>query len=80
MARVIGALLLFGAIVTAFKLAIIVLILAGLIFRTKETVGLLVVLGGWHLLLHYPLAVGIPVGIILLVGICIVMLKPDPHR
>ena len=46
MARVIGALLLFGAIVTAAKLAIIILILAGLIFRTKETLGLLLVLGG----------------------------------
>ena len=76
MARVIGALLLFGAIVTAAKLAIMLLILAGLIFRTKETVGLLLVLGGWHLLLHYPLAVGIPLGILILIGIYKAMTKP----
>ncbi len=76
MARVIWALLLFGAIMMALKLAIILLILAGLIFRTKETLGLLLVLGGWHLLLHYPLATGIPIGILLLIGIYKAMTKP----
>ena len=76
MDRVIFGLLLFGLLIMAVKLAILVLILAGLIFRTKETLGLLLVLGGWHLLLHYPLAVGIPLGILLLIGIYKAMTKP----
>lgn len=44
-----------GLIVTALKIAIIFMILAGLIFRTKETLGLLLVLGVWSLFTHYPL-------------------------
>ncbi len=36
-------LLLFGVAVLAIKVAILLLILAGLIFRTKETIGLLAI-------------------------------------
>ena len=78
MERIITGLLLFGAIVVAAKLAILLLILAGLIFRTKETLGLLLVLGGWHLLLHYPLVAGVPIGILVLIGIYKAMTKHDP--
>lgn len=42
--RIIGFLLLFGAVVVAIKVAIVLLFLAGLIFRTKETLGLIAVL------------------------------------
>lgn len=40
--RILGALLLFGLAIYVVKLAILVLVIAGLIFRTKETAGLLV--------------------------------------
>lgn len=44
MAQVILALLLIAMAVVALKVAILLLLLAGLIFRTKETVGLIVIL------------------------------------
>ena len=55
MTRVVLALLVFGAVVTIFKLVFLALILAGLIFRTKETIGLLLVGGTITLIGKYPL-------------------------
>lgn len=44
MAQLIGALLLIAVAIVAVKVAILLLLLAGLIFRTKETIGLITVL------------------------------------
>lgn len=44
MVQFIGFLMLIAVAVVAFKLAILLLLLAGLIFRTKETVGLITIL------------------------------------
>lgn len=55
MMRIILAFLLFGMIIAAAKLAILVLVLVGLIFRTKETIGLLLVGGTITLIGKYPL-------------------------
>jgi predicted membrane protein len=43
--QILGLLVVVGAMMVALKLAIAVLFLAGLIFRTKETLGLMLVLG-----------------------------------
>ena len=56
MAQLFGALLLIGLAVFAIKIAFVFLILAGLIFRTKETIGLLIVLGAWALFKAHPVA------------------------
>ena len=59
-AKVIAAILLFGVFVAAIKAAIILLILAGLIFRTKETAGVLILMGSFPLIGTYPLvAIGV---------------------
>lgn len=44
MPQVLGFLLLVGLAIVAIKLALLFLLLAGLIFRTKETVGLITIL------------------------------------
>ena len=44
MPQLLGVILLIGLAVFAFKVAILLLFLAGLIFRTKETVGLIAIL------------------------------------
>lgn len=49
-----GYLMLFGLLMTTAKIAIILLILAGLIFRTKETVGVLVIGGILTAFSNYP--------------------------
>ncbi|CAN5293261.1 hypothetical protein BH11PSE5_BH11PSE5_30100 [soil metagenome] len=53
--KVLAAILLFGVFVAAIKAALVLLILAGLIFRTKETAGLLILMGSVHLIATYPL-------------------------
>lgn len=53
--RIVGVFLLVGLVMTAIKIIIALLILAGLIFRTKETVGVLLVLGTLTLIGRYPL-------------------------
>lgn len=50
-----GILLLLAAVVVAIKVAILLLLLAGLIFRTRETVGLVAVLGLLALIRNYTL-------------------------
>ena len=55
MGQVIAAILLIVAIAVAFKIAIILLVLAGLIFRTKETIVLLAIGGLITLLSRHPM-------------------------
>lgn len=77
MGRIILALLVFGAVVTIFKLVILGLILAGLIFRTKETIGLLLLGGMITLIGAYPL-IGWPlVAVVVAVAIAKAM-RPEP--
>lgn len=68
MAKLLLALLLFGMAVAAIKLVLIVLILAGLIFRTKETLGVLLLFGLGALLTKNPVMAGIPIAILLIFG------------
>lgn len=63
MAQFIGILLFIGLAVFAIKIALIALILAGLIFKTKETVSILVVLIVLALLRNHPTASLITCGV-----------------
>lgn len=53
--RIVGFILLAALSIYALQLALVVLLLAGLIFRTKETVGLLLVFGTLGVITKYPL-------------------------
>lgn len=64
--KILGGIVLFSMVLAAFKIAIILLILAGLIFRTKEMLGLLAIGAGFALLQAQP-AVGL--GVIALIAI-----------
>ncbi|CAN5530158.1 hypothetical protein BH10PLA2_BH10PLA2_03480 [soil metagenome] len=73
MGRILGALLLFGLAVFVIKLALICLVIAGLIFRTKETVTLLGFFMFMHLLGKYPITVLAGIGSIILFAL---LMKP----
>lgn len=63
MAQIIGFLILIAVAVVALKVALIVGFFVALIFRPKETIGLVIVLGVLALFRNYPVA-SIAVGII----------------
>ena len=69
MAQVIVAILLLGAFVLAIKVALLMIFLVGLIWRPKETIALIVVLGAFALVNNYPRPVAVVVGLLALVGI-----------
>ena len=77
MERIILSLLLFGMTMAAIKLAIILLILAGLIFRIKETLGVLMLLGLGALAMRNPLLAGIPIAILLIFGTYKALTEPS---
>lgn len=54
MGRLVLAIIAFAMAIAVVKLVIVALMIAGLIFRTKETIGLLILLGLWALLKAYP--------------------------
>ena len=54
MARIVLAILAFGAIMAIFQMVIIAIVIAGLIFRTKETLCLLLIGGFITLLGSHP--------------------------
>jgi len=56
MLRIIGGIMLVGMTITALKLAIVGMILMGLIFRTREMLGLMLLFAVIALLSAYPLA------------------------
>lgn len=76
--RVLGFLALVGLVVTVFKLAIILLVVAGLIFRTKETVGLLLLLAVMAGFAAHPL-IGTGLGLVLL-AICLYYKKKEKGK
>lgn len=55
-ARFILALIVFAMAIIVLKIVIVAIIIAGLVFRTKETIGLLLLLGAWALFKAYPAA------------------------
>lgn len=63
--RAIGFLMIVGLVVTVFKLALFLLVVAGLIFRTKETVGLLLLVGVMAASAAHPL-IGTGLALVLL--------------
>lgn len=66
MGKLFGFLLVLAMAIVAIKLAIALLILAGLIFRTKETIGLLLVLSAWAVFKAHPMmSIGIVAVLIL---------------
>lgn len=70
MAQIIGAIIAIVLLATAFKIALILLVVAGLIFRTKETVGLLAI--GWIIVgfsAHPLIGIGI-VALLLSISLC----------
>lgn len=80
MVRVVAFFFLLGLAYLAIKVALFVAVTVSLLRWPKETISVLAAILLINLVGRYPVAAGIPVGIVLLVGICIVMLKPDPHR
>lgn len=69
MGRIIMAILAFALVFAVFKMIIIALVLAGLIFRTKETICLLIFGGLWHLLAAYPAAGFALIGLFIVMAI-----------
>lgn len=63
MAQIIGFLILIAVAVVALKVALIVGFFVALIFRPKETIGLIIVLGVLALFRNYPVA-SIAVGVL----------------
>lgn len=79
MAQVIVAILLLGAFVLAIKVALLMIFLVGLIWRPKETIALIVVLGAFALVRNYPGPVAGVVGVLALVGVVmLVRRKGEP--
>ncbi|WP_019517831.1 hypothetical protein [Sphingomonas sp. Mn802worker] len=56
MVQIILALLAIAAAIYAVKVAVLLIVLIGLIFRTRTTVSILMMLGAWALLGRYPVA------------------------
>lgn len=56
MAQIIGFLILIAVAVVALKVALVIGFFVSLIFRPKETIGLIIVLGVLALLRNYPVA------------------------
>lgn len=78
MAQLLGIVLLIAFAVFAFKVAILLLFLAGLIFRTKETIGLILVLGAFWLIRVQPIACLIVAAIIGIIALAKNAGKPPP--
>lgn len=76
MGKVIGIILLIGLFVVALKIAIIVLLLTGLIFRTKETVGLIVILATISFFSNHPAIGFAAIATLVIMGI-VKLLKSD---
>lgn len=56
MGQIIAILLVVALAVVAIKLALVAIVLAGLIFRPKETLGVVLLLGAFAVLRTYPMA------------------------
>ncbi|TPG13196.1 hypothetical protein [Sphingomonas oligophenolica] len=69
MAQIIGILLMAALAVFALKLAFIFVLIVGVIFRTKETLWLIAVLGMLALLRNYPAISYTVIAIIVIVAI-----------
>jgi len=78
-AQIVGAILLIGLFIYAFQLALILLIVAGLIFRTKETVGLLLILAIFAGLRAAPL-VGLGLLVLFVVAAIVKAVKKAPKE
>lgn len=74
--RILGALMIAGLVIAALKVAIILIVLAGLIFRTKETVAVLLVLGILSLIAHFPWVFAGLLGVAGIVAIYRAVTKP----
>jgi len=68
-AQVIVALIMVGVFVVAIKVALLMIFLVGLIWRPRETIALIVVLGAFALVRNYPGPVAGVVGVLALIGV-----------
>jgi hypothetical protein len=68
MVQILGFLMLMAVAVLAIKVALIMVFFIGIIFRPKETIGLIIVLGVLALLRNYPIP-SILVGVLGTAGI-----------
>lgn len=80
MTRIFTALLLAGVVVYVVQWAVLLLLLAGLIFRTKETVGLIAILAMFALAEAYPIAVLSLLGIAGVVALYRFVNEPPDRR
>ncbi len=79
MARIVGALIAFALVFAIFKLVIIALVVAGLIFRTKETIFLLLIGGLLSLIAAFPVA-GLGLLAIIVVAAIVNVARKQPSR
>jgi hypothetical protein len=81
MARIIGVIFMIALFVVAVKVAIVLLIFAGLIFRTKGTIGLLVLLAGFAFLNNHPLVGSAALVSLIAIGVMrAASKKPEPSE
>lgn len=78
MVRIIGAMMLVGLMVVALKVAAFVAIVISLMRWPKETFAVLAAILVINLVARYPLAAGIPAGLLTLIAVIRVMTKPPP--
>lgn len=71
MREIAGFILIFALITLAFKAAVMLLILAGLLFRTMQTIALLLLGGVLTGFSTYPLAATAIMAILLVVSLCL---------
>ena len=74
--KILGILLLIGAFIVAVKVALALLLLAGLIFRTKETISLIAILAAIAGFNAHP-AIGITIIIVLIAASFLLKKKED---
>jgi predicted phage tail protein len=76
MARLILAIIAFVLAIAVIKMVIVALVIAGLIFRTKETVGLLAIGGAFTFIAAFP-AIGLSLLAIGIVAAIVHSMKKD---
>jgi len=69
MGRLLLAILAFAMVMAIIKMVLIALLIAGLIFRTKETIGFLLIAGMFHLISIHPIAGLSLLGVIILLAV-----------
>ena len=76
--KLLGYFMLVALIIVAIKLAFLLLLFAGLIFRTRQTLGIIFVLGVFALMRNYPGISFTAIGVAVVVALVMLSKKPTP--